>query len=178
MTFAPRGDISPLCQARTNRTFQIISSLAAYRSRLPALNRGHSAVIWSDLENVDLDNGLFGFARYIEENGEIDPSLTVLVLVNAHPRQPSVTGTASTGMRLVDPKGRPLVKPQTRFIRLPVRGQDDGKWIVTPPVIWRDEAPEIKLLGPPKSLSLFAALPERFQDNPEDFLKDLRRRLE
>jgi DNA-directed RNA polymerase specialized sigma24 family protein len=58
MTFAPRGDISPLFQARTKRTFQIKSSLAVYRSRLPPLNRGHSAVIWSILRVLEALNRL------------------------------------------------------------------------------------------------------------------------
>lgn len=152
MTFIPRGDLGKFDEIRAGKSFRLLSSLARLRVGYPALYRGVTSVLWEDRESIETDNGLFAFARQDREGS----GQTLIVVFNAHPDRVSMTGTAGSGMPLLDEKGVPFVKQGEHLVSLPIENMDDG--VKIPKVInpvWIDDVPQAKIVVPPKAVVLY-----------------------
>jgi hypothetical protein len=152
LTFCRRGDEQYLKSARQTIAFRTIQSLAAYRQQYPALHRGRMTPLWVDSPETDADDGLFCFARYLPTRD--GNTRTVLIVINAHPNQRSVTESPSGALRLMTPEGQPLVAEGDEFRDLPLSITEVDGSLPAATIIWTDGVPSARIAVPPRSVRL------------------------
>jgi glycosidase len=86
MTLWERGSAPTLASLRENENFRAIQRLSKARGRVPALRDGGFKALWCDSGDTSEDDGLFVFARPME-----DPTKTVVVVCNLSAKE-STTG--------------------------------------------------------------------------------------
>ncbi len=152
LTFCRQGAAEYLKSAKSTIAFRTIQTLAAYRQRFPALHHGRMAPLWVDRPDSDTDDGLFCFARYLE-NAEHHKH-TVLIVINAHPERSSTTAAPGGIMRLLTPEGQPLVDEddQLRDLSLPMTNAQQASPTAT--ITWTDGEPQASITVPPRSVRL------------------------
>ena len=108
--------------------------------------------LWVDSDASEIDNGVFAFARYIEQGASIDTPQTVIVVANAHPESSATTATDSDPMRLLSHDGRSLLSQGQRLRRINLDGGPDGDSIEVQMV---DGVPTARLTVGPQSFNLY-----------------------
>ncbi len=111
MTLWKRDDAPTLASLREDDTFRVVQSLAKARRSIPALRDGGFRPLWCDSGDRSGDDGLFVFARPME-----DPAESVVVVCNLS-QQESITGPVALG-GLVPPgaifTGHPVIGGTTK----------------------------------------------------------------
>ena len=152
-TLWPRGT-----DARTMLAAAESSALGPFvrlRRELPALREGRIATLWVDGPGGSEDDGIFAFARYVEKDGVIDPTQTVIVAGNANGARASATRVNEHAMPLAV-GGRPLLgKGQTLECANARPAENPSA------VAWREGVPAVVLTVPPLGCRIFKVVKAR-----------------
>jgi alpha-amylase len=155
-TFCRNGDVEILQQSMRSRSFQGIQRLAELRREHEALREGRIETLWADRDDTTGDEGLYVFARYVELEEGIDAAKTVIVAINANPKN-----TASFDkVKLVagDDGSLPLVAIHSKLVArdLPNSTTVDGdQEPLVVQVDSEDRLPFVAMSVPPSSARIF-----------------------
>ncbi len=115
MTFILREKPERLGEARGSVDFKELAAVTRLRRDLPALTAGQQQTLWADTGETRKDDGIFAVARYIEHDGKVDTTRTVVVVFNAGTIQ-ATTGLPGKPMQLLSKSGEPLMAQGERLV--------------------------------------------------------------
>ncbi len=153
MTFIPREKPERLDDARGSADFKELAAVTQLRRDLPALTVGQQQTLWADTGETRKDDGIFAFARYIEHEGKVDATRTVVVVFNAGTTQ-ATTGLPGQPMRLLSKSGEPLLVQGERLVlrqTVPLTVE----LAPTVRVAWVKKKPTVEIAVPAKSVAIF-----------------------
>ncbi|TWT82994.1 Cyclomaltodextrin glucanotransferase precursor [Planctomycetes bacterium CA13] len=152
MTYCEDGDASRLELATKTASFELINRLSELRAQQEALHAGAMSTLWVDSDSTSSDDGLYVFARYVGTDDGIDTAKTVIVAINANPKQSAIAEHVSL---VVGPDGeQALARSGDRFHQVRPFESDDEIQITVTEMMGASSA-SIRVEVPPSSAVIY-----------------------
>ncbi|NNM30245.1 MAG: hypothetical protein HKO57_12050 [Akkermansiaceae bacterium] len=149
LTFVERGAEGRFAKIRKSGSFAALSGLIAARKGSRALREGRTGPLWVDSGASQSDDGVFVFARYLEDRSEV-----VVVAFNLSGRE-RTAGLPENAMAVVGLQNEALVKPGQELKRVPLEDVNEGARAETAELQWDGAVPRVVLTLPAESVTLW-----------------------